>query len=101
MKLEYTKELIVGVLPSIVYLIVASGVVEDIVTMAKAVYVPPEGLNVGVAQTLGSVVFLLHVVRMPSNKIPNNDMISIRLSISSPLYTVFICKTYSAKKNQT
>src|SRR5687768_7898931 len=46
---EYRSELAVGVLPSIVYLIVAPVVAVVMVTDCVPLYVPPGGLKVGVA----------------------------------------------------
>jgi len=70
MGLEYTVDEVVGVVSSVVYLIVASLVVQLMVTLWGKEYVPALGLNVGSA-ILGLMVYSAEAVSlsvMPSLK---------------------------------
>ena len=81
--LEYAVDEEVGSEPSVVYLIVASDVLQLIATLCDDEYVPPEGLKVGVA-TLGGIlmVYVSEAVSLSSIPVFEALALIVRLSLT-------------------
>jgi len=79
--LEYAVDEEVGSEPSVVYLIVASDVLQLISTLCDDEYVPPEGLKVGVA-TLGGILMVYVAEAVSLSSIPVFEALALMVRLS-------------------